>query len=142
MSYWYALDVEFNKDYNKETIRTFLIQGISCGCIYLEKDNSYAQLQPKHVTQWILDLEHNPSLQEDGQGYVKVKFEDTYFSLYIDKNNSNNFCCFLATAEYRWEKNFSNSGSGYYYFDFARCIRLFLKMSHNFPIKQLKTITG
>jgi hypothetical protein len=138
MSIQHSIDIELNAPYSKQTIEKLLQNGTECGFQYMSKENNRALLNPEELADWFLSFEDNPDLKEDGQGYVRTKIEDTYCALFIDKKDSHVYL-YIAGLEIPWEKYFIYSGEDHYYIDFARYIRLLMKMCKGFSIIMLKT---
>jgi len=84
----------------------------------------------------------NEQIREDGGPYIFIKFQDTYFSLWIDANDSGEGTKIYlgGSGAYSWKKRFINSDDSYY-FDFMRYVRLLLVMCEDFSIISLEAIT-
>ncbi len=68
--------------------------------------------------------------------YVRAKFQDTDFSIAVYKEKNNLLKFSISDFDIKWRKEFINDDYGT---DFARYIRLLLRVCKDFTILELKT---
>jgi len=70
---------------------------------------------------------------------ILTKYQDTSFSFRFINDENNRMQVDFSDISYRWIKEFWNSGRDISAIDFARYIRLLLKICEDFNIKELAT---
>lgn len=137
MSISYGVEVTLKAQYSKKNIKKIIEKGKSIGFIYFDTKDA------KNL--YCLDIENavkeamnkSPEIISDGGPYIDTKFEDTRFFFRITEQKyffTVSLDCFSST----WERVFWNSND-ILKVDFARYIRLLLKLCEEFIILELKT---
>lgn len=138
MSTWYSLSVIIDAKLDHKIVEQILEAGQAHHFIYFKENNPYTKVvSPKQGASKLLSSEEQA--RDDGGARIFTKFEDTYFSLWIDCKDSKTEI-YMGNVEYSWKKAFANSNKAEY-FDFARYIRLLLILCKDFPIISLETVT-
>ena len=130
MGIFYSIEVILNLKYEKNNI-DYLFQKCIENNIRFYVPFSKLELNSSTATERILTVE-----LEDEDRYIHAKFQDTDFSIWVfkEKNNLINFS--IGSFGIIWRKEFIN---GDYSIDFARYIRLLLRLCRDFTILSLET---
>jgi hypothetical protein len=140
MSTLYSLRVQVEAVFNCKTVERILQRGIDHGMIYFKGE--YVSAETLSAIQGATKLLFcDEQIREDGGPYIFIKFQDTYFSLWINAHEGGGTIIYLGgSGAYSWKKAFVNSDDSYY-FDFMRYVRLLLVMCEDFSIISLEAIT-
>jgi hypothetical protein len=132
MSIIYAIRILLDFSYEKNNI-DYLFQKCIENNIYLYSDTFYDihQLDSISATSRILSVELEP---EDRS--ILAKFQDTDFFIRIYKKENNLIKFSIGGFGIAWKKEFMND---HYGIDFARYIRLLLRVCKEFAILSLET---
>jgi hypothetical protein len=116
--------------YEKNNIEYFFKKCLENN-IYLYQDSfDLTRLDSKNATSQILNMK-----LEEEERCVRALFQDTDFSIWLyNKNNLISFS--IDDFGVKWRKDFMD---GYHSFDFARYIRLLLRVCNEFIILALET---
>ncbi|MGB8367609.1 MAG: hypothetical protein WCD44_04585 [Candidatus Babeliales bacterium] len=130
MSISYSVTLTLDFAYKKNNIEYFFKKCLEDN-IYLYQDSfDLTKLDGKYAADRILNME-----LEEEERCVRAIFQDTDFSIWLyNKNNLISFS--IDDFGIKWRKNFMDD---YYGFDFARYIRLLLRMCNEFTILSLET---
>ncbi|MGB8367450.1 MAG: hypothetical protein WCD44_03770 [Candidatus Babeliales bacterium] len=127
----YSIDIVLDLKYEKHNI-AYLFQKFIKNNIYLCAD--FFDEPEKIDSSGAADRILNMTLEGENR-CVDAKFQDTEFSIWIyNKNNLINLS--VGAFGIKWRKDFID---GHHGFDFARYIRLFLRMCDEFTILGLET---
>ena len=141
MSINYSVDLRLKAVFNEEKVGLILQKGKDIGFIYYdhicgERYSTSPVLNVNDATRKMLD--YSEEIVSDGGPNIWTKFEDTYFTLWIREYEKGFIDVFIAGTSYPWKKDFWN-GAVDHGFDFARYIRLLLKLCEDFTIVEVRT---
>jgi len=141
MSITYGIDVNINAAYSQQNIHFILEKGAKLGFRYYgcfwEKNENFVILDIKNTVKEIMKQSSEPFKNSEPRVYVKL--EDTYFFFCI-LNKKDSMEVSLGGFASPWKKEFWNSPYGdTLMIDFARYIRLLLKLCEDFTILKLET---
>jgi hypothetical protein len=130
MSIFYSIEVILNLKYEKNNI-TYLFQKCIENNIHCYVPFSTPKLNSSDASEQILNVK-----LENEDRYIHSKFQDTDCSIWIfkEKNNLINFS--IGGFSLIWRKDFLD---GSHRIDFARYIRLLLRVCNEFTILALET---
>ena len=132
MSISYSISIILNLKYEKNNIEYLFQQCLENNmCFYADPFDKLSKLDSSGATTRMLTVE-----LEDEERNVYAKFQDTDFSIWVYKRKNNLINFFIGNFGIRWKKEFIHGGYG---IDFARYIRLLLRVCRNFTILELKT---
>ena len=128
----YSIEVFLDLQYKKSNI-DYLFQKCIENNIYLYSDtfDDVHKLDSSDAAARILTVK-----LEDEVHCVDAKFQDTDFSIWIYKEKNNLLSISIGSFGIIWRKEFMD---GSYRIDFARYIRLLLRVCKNFTILSLET---
>jgi len=131
MSVSYTIKIVLDLKYEETNIDYFFQKCIENNIhLYPDSFDNSNDLDSSNAATRILTVE-----LEDEERCVRAKFQDTDFSIWIfKKNNLINF--FIGDFGIKWKKEFINDDYG---IDFARYIRLLLRICRDFTILELET---
>ncbi len=134
MGILYTVEILLDLKYEKHNIDYFFQKCIENNInLYSDTfDNVYALDSNSAATQ-ILAVEI-----DNEKPKVHAKFQDTDFFMWIYKKKNNLISFFIGDFGITWKKEFINDDYG---IDFARYIRLLLRICKDFTILELKTDT-
>jgi hypothetical protein len=144
MSTCYGVSVHLSVSYSQENIYALLKAGEELGFIYYDHiwGERYAEspiLNIDGVVKKVMNF--SPKMFEDDDSCIYSKLEDTYFFLSI-RSEDNLILLSIGGFGSTWEKEFYYScGGNIRMIDFARYIRVMLKMCKEFVILDLATET-
>lgn len=134
--------IEINAEFNHKTVERILQRGIDHGMIYFKEQYvSMETLSPREGAAKLLSPEERE--KDDGSPYLYIKFEDTYFSLWINaiEGRQGTYLFLGDNRPYTWKKLFIHSNRDVIYFDFMRYTRLLLVLCADFSISHLEAFT-
>ncbi len=131
MSISYSISIILNLEHTKKNIEHIFQQCIENNMyLYADPFDKLSELDSANAAVRILTFE-----LEDDERNIFVRFQDTDFFMWIyNKNNLINLS--IGAFGILWRKEFM---SGYYGFDFARYIRVLLRVCSDFTILSLET---
>lgn len=144
MSATYSVYCTLQATNTKKNIRAIIKRGAEIGCIYYndiwkKHDSDSVTLSIENAVKVMMD--RSPEVLVDFGPSIYTKFEDTYFVFRINPNFDNNLLnVSMGAISHPWRKEFWNSPEDVLMIDFARYIRLMLKLCDDFTILKLKTI--
>ena len=132
MSVFYSIRILLDLKYKENHIE-YLFQKCIENNMRLYKDafENICELDSSDSTARILAIELEPEERR-----VYVKFQDTDFSIAVYKEKTNLLKFSISGFGIMWRKEFIND---HYDIDFARYIRLLLRVCRSFTILELKT---
>jgi len=132
MSVFHSVEVILDLKYEKNNIDYFFQKCLENNMLlYTEPFDNLNKLDSDSATTKILAVEI-----EDEERRVYTKFQDTDFSVAIYKEKNNLLSFSISGFGPTWEKDLFHD---HYDIDFARYIRLLLKICKNFTILALQT---
>jgi hypothetical protein len=142
MSACYGISVHLSVSYSQENIYALLKTGEELGFIYYDYicGERYANSPILNITDAVKKvMSFSPESFDNENSSIYTKLEDTFF--YLSVYNKNNLIL-LSIGDFSktWKKNFYYSRIGNMHtIDFARYIRVMLKMCKEFVILDLDT---
>ena len=132
MSVSYTITIMLNLKYEESNIDYFFQKCLE-NSIRLHPDSfdNSNELDSSNAATRILTVE-----LEDEERCVRAKFQDIDFSIWVFKEKNNLINFFIGDFGIKWRKEFVNDDYG---IDFARYIRLLLRVCKDFTILALKT---
>jgi len=129
---FYAIDIFLDLKYEKKNIDYFFQKCIENNILLYPDafDNAY-ELEGSGATARILSIELDPE-----ERCIRAKFQDTDFSIFVYKEKNNLLSFSISGFGIIWRKKFIND---HYDIDFARYIRLLLRICKDFTILALET---
>jgi len=132
MSIFYFVSITLDLKYKKNSIDCFFQQCLENNIrLYTDPFDNLNKLDSISATMRILSMK-----LKSEEHSVRAKFQDTDFfiRIYQEKNSLLSFS--IGDFGIKWRKEFIND---HYDIDFARYIRLLLRVCRNFTILELKT---
>ena len=131
MGTFYDVEVLLNLKYEKTNIEYLFQKCIENNiCLYIPF-GGLNKLNSSSATTRILTVEI-----EGDERYIRAKFQDTDFSIFVYKEKNNLLSFSVSGFGIIWKKEFINDDYG---IDFARYIRLLLRVCRGFTILALET---
>jgi hypothetical protein len=144
MSVYYDISVHLGVSYSQENIYALLKTGEELGFIYYDYvcGERYADSPILNITDAVKKvMSFSPETFDNENSIIYTKLEDTYFYLAIHSKN-NLILLSIGGFSQPWKKKFDYShGGNTHMIDFARYIRVMLKMCKEFVILDLATET-
>jgi len=132
MSTFYSIRILLDLKYEKNNINYLFKKCLENNTrLHIDPFANLSELDSNDATTQILTV-----ALEDEERCVRAKFQDTDFSIWIFKKKNNLISFFIGDFSLKWKKEFIN---GNYGIDFARYIRLLLRICRDFTILELKT---
>jgi len=133
MSVFYSVEIVLNLRYEKNNIDCFFQKCLENNMLLYTNpfDNLLNELDSSDAAAKILAIEI-----EDEERRVYTKFQDTDFFIAVYKEKNNILSFSISGFGPTWEKDFFHD---HYSIDFARYIRLLLRICRDFTILELKT---
>jgi len=132
MSVFYSVEIVLNFKYEKNNIDHFFQKCIENNIhLYPNAFDNIYKLESNGATARILSIE-----LEAEERCVRAKFQDTDFSIFVNKEKNSLLSFSINGFGTIWRKEFINDNYG---IDFARYIRLLLRVCQDFTILALET---
>jgi hypothetical protein len=135
MSIMHSIRLTINAEFNAETIRQILLQGLANHCIYFESEDYDAK--PIGIPALIERVLFEP---RDENSVIYTKHYETYFILIISPAEQNTTGVFIGDFMDPLIKQFRNS-ERCAHIDFARYTRLLLEICKNFSVLTIETMS-
>jgi len=130
----YTIEILLELKYEKNNIDYFFQKCLENNiCLYSDTFDNVYELDSSGAATQMLRVEI-----DDEKPKVHAKFQDTDFFIWIYKEKNNLISFFIGDFGIIWRKKFINY---HYNINFARYIRLLLRVCRNFTILELKTDT-
>ena len=141
MSVIYALDVKLIDKYDNEKMSQIIKRGMEIGFIFYDHicGERYTDSPVLNVEGAMKKmLNYSEEITWDGEPNIYTKFQDTYFYFWVGKSEEGFLVVHLGGINFPWKKDFWN-GAVDHGFDFARYLRLLLKLCEDFTIVEVRT---
>ena len=143
MSVSYGIYVELDFEFMEKNIFSIIHRASEMGFVYLanveDKECFDIHVWYLDVAQAVLKLQMvTEEILDNGGPWLRVKFHDTSFFLWIRKSKKGRILVSFGSFEFRWDKQFDR-GCSMYTIDLARYVRLLLNICNDMNILKVET---